>query len=141
MILAVGLFLAVSSIARVVFLVLDWKRDCRTFAEGISVDAVITDRITYPNADDLQSSQYRLIAEYKDSSGETHFVRSRGHLCGAESREMIGKEFEVVYSRDNPEQAIFTADRKKHISYWAIAGNSIAFLAGSLLVLAHFLAD
>ena len=141
LLIAIGLFLVFSSVMRIVFLILDWKRDQRLFSEGVVVNAVITDRITYPDADDLQSSQYRLIAEYKDERGDKHYVRSRGHMCGAESREMIGRNFDIVYAPDHPEHSIFLADKKAHISYWAIFGNAIGILAGLLLISIFLFSD
>lgn len=134
MLIVAGIIVAVSGIGRLIILLTDWRHDQRIYRTGTIARAVIVDRITYPDADDLQSSQYRLIARFTDHSGESRFVRSRGHVCGSESRELQGKSTEVFYLPENPEQARFLWDKKDHISYWSLAWSLAAVAAGLILI-------
>ena len=130
----VGIILLLFGAGQLFFLVYEWKRDCRLFSSGIRTTARITDRTTYPNEDEIQSSQYRLIGEFTDPDEHTHFVKSRKYACGAESRKMLGSEMEIVFLEENPETARFAQDEEKHISYWGLLGYSLTALAGILVI-------
>ena len=134
MLIIAGIIVAVSGIGRLFILLTDWKQDQRIFRTGTIARAEIVDRITYPDADDLQSSQYRLIARFTDHSGENRFVRSRGQLCGSESRELQGKTTDIYFLPESPEQARFLWDKKDHISYWSLVWSLAAVITGLILI-------
>jgi hypothetical protein len=122
-------------------LVYEWKQDCRLFRTGTRTMARITDRITYPDDDNLQSSQWKLIGEFRDRDGRIHHAKSRRHVCGSESRELMGTEMEVVYLEDDPVTARFALDEEKHIGYWAVSAFSLVAIMGILLVLGSIIND
>lgn len=99
---------------------------------------MVDDRVTYPGEDDLQSSQYKLIVKFTDENGHVHYAKSRGHVCGAESRELLGTVFDVVYLPEDPERALFLADRRRHVSPWSVAGYGAVALLGVLFLLVQF---
>jgi hypothetical protein len=137
----IGIILLVLGIGRLLILAYEWQQDCRLFSDGIRTMARVTDRITYPSEDDLQTSQWKLIAEYTDGRGYTFHAKTRRHLCGSVSRELMGTELEVVYLEENPERVRFALDQEKHISYWSLIGSSVLALVGLLLVLSAVLGD
>jgi hypothetical protein len=134
-----GIILVFFGSAHLAILFYEWRRDRILFSTGTRTTARITDRVTYPDEDELQSSQYRLIGEFTDSDGYTHFVKSRRHACGSESRELMGTGMEVVYLPDDPDRALFALDEEKHISFWAAGGYSLVTAAGLFLVLLSLL--
>lgn len=135
----IGSYLFLSGILRVVFRVQEWRREKELCETGLRTTGRIIDRVTYPQVDDLQSSQYRLIAEFADENGDKHHVRSRGHMCGSESRKAIGSSFDIMYRKNHPEKSMFLSDRRSGVSIWTIAGNTISVLFGALLLLSQML--
>jgi len=133
--LVLGIIFLVFGAGRLWILIYDWRQDCHLFSEGIRVKARVTDRVTYPNEDELQSSQYRLIADFIDGRGYTKYVKSRRHVCGSRSRELMGSEFEVVYLEENPERARFAFDQEKHISWFGALFYSLITTIGFLFIL------
>jgi hypothetical protein len=133
--LVLGLILFVFGAVRLFILFYEWKRDSRIYREGTTARAVVDDRVTYPSEDDLQSSQYKLIAKFTDENGHEHYAKTRGHVCGAESRELMGTGFDVVYLPEDPERALFLVDRKKHVSIWGAAVYGIITMMGFLYLL------
>lgn len=133
--LLIGIILLIFGAGRLWILIYDWQQDCHLFSKGIRTKASMIDRITYPNEDELQSSQYRIIADFTDTKGYTNFVKSRRHVCGSRSVELMGTELEVVYLEDNPERARFALDQEKHISWSGVIFYSLAAIAGILFIL------
>lgn len=133
--LLVGIIISFFGAGRLLLLIYDWRQDCHLFSEGFRTKARVINRVTYPNEDELQSSQYRLIADFKDGEGYTHHVKSRRHMCGSRSRELMATEFEVVYLKENPERARFALDQKKHISWFGVIIYSLTVAAGILFIL------
>jgi len=133
--LLVGIIFSLFGAVRLLLLIYDWRQDCHLFSEGFWTKARVINRATYPNEDELQSAQYRLIAEFEDGEGNTHHVKSRRHVCGSRSRELMATEFEVVYLIDSPERARFALDQEKHISWLGVIIYSITAAAGILFIL------
>ncbi len=131
----VGIIFLVFGAGRLWMLIYNWRQDCHLFSEGISTKACVTNRVTYPNEDELQSSQYRLIADFKNGEGHTYHVKSRRHVCGSRSRELMGTEFEVVYLEKKPERARFMLDQEKNISWVGLILYSLTAVAGILFIM------
>jgi len=136
-----GIVFLLFGAVHLVILVYEWKQDRHLFGTGTRTTARITDRITYPDDDNLQSSQWKLIGEFRDRDGQIHHAKSRRHVCGSESRELMGTDMEVVYLEDDPVMARFALDEEKHISYWAVLGLALVAAAGLLMVLGSIIND
>ena len=133
--LLVGIILSFFGTGRLLLLIYDWRQDCHLFSEGFRTKALVINRVTYPNEDELQSSQYRLIADFIDDEGNTHHVKSRRQMCGSHSRELMATEFEIVYLKENPERARFALDQKKHINWFGVVIYSLVAATGILFIL------
>lgn len=136
----IGIILLIFGAGRLWILIYDWRQDCHLFSKGIRTKARVINRVTYPNEDELQSSQYRLIADFKDGEEHTNHVKSRRHVCGSHSRELMGTEFEIVYLKENPERARFVLDQEKHITWTGIIFYPLVAVAGILFILSSIFA-
>ncbi|RKZ09118.1 hypothetical protein DRQ25_07430 [Candidatus Fermentibacteria bacterium] len=133
--LIIGIILLIYGAGRLLVLIHDWRQDCSLFRDGVRTMGRVSDRATYPSQNEPQTSQYLLIAEFIDGKGYTNFVKSRRHVCGSRSRELMGTELEVVYLEENPERARFAFDQEKHISWCGVIFYSLAAIAGILFIM------
>lgn len=133
--LLIGIILLVFGVGRLFVLVYEWRQDCSLFREGVRTIGRVSDRVTYPSEYEPQTSQYRIIADFTDGKGYTNFVKSRKHMCGSRSRDLMGTELEVVYLEENPKRARFAFDQEKHISWCGLIFYSLAAVVGILFIL------
>ena len=139
--LVAGVLLMVFGAGRIALELYDLRREKRLFREGLIANATVSGRVTYPNDDQLQSSQYRLLGQFRDEDGVLHYVKSVRHASGAHSRELQGRSFKVYYLPEEPDFCRFDFDRRRMPDLLETAIMGILAAVGVLLVLAHFLAD
>ena len=107
------------------------NRDKKLLKTGRRTKGIITESVTYPNEDDLNSGQYKFIADFKTEKNETHYVKSR--FASRSPEKYMNTEVTIIYDPDNPDVARFEHDisiKREVYTYIALT------ILGILLLLA-----
>ena len=86
----------------------DWSQDKKLLRTGKRAIGRISDAVTYPDEDDVNSGQYKLIADFKTEDNETRYAKSR--FTSRSPEEFMKNEVIIVYNPDNRDQARFERD-------------------------------
>jgi len=97
--------------ANIILLVIDIYElhcDIKLLKTGNEIMGIITKVVTYPEYDNLQSGQYRFIAEFKIDN-QTYYSISR--FISTSKEKYMNKEVVIVYDKNNPLNARFKYDK------------------------------
>ena len=89
-----------------------------------------------PDDDNLQTGQYKAIAEFTDAKGCARYTKTKSHVRTIE--EFKGKEFTVIYDPQDPNTSMFEIEYKKKISILPTALMSALIAAGIFFFAAGF---
>ncbi|MCA9609014.1 MAG: DUF3592 domain-containing protein [Myxococcales bacterium] len=114
---------------------LERRRERALRARGRRVAGTIVGSVTYPNEDDLQSGQHRLLVEYV-VDGVTYTLKSRLASSGGDGRE--GEAIGVVHDPEDPDRSRLEMDLDAGPPVWR---HLAIVLIGLALVLAALFSD
>ncbi|PLW94823.1 MAG: hypothetical protein C0592_01740 [Marinilabiliales bacterium] len=86
----------------------DWFQDKKLLRTGARTTGIITEAVTYPDEDDVNTGQYKFIADYKTENNETRYVKSR--FASRSPEEYLHKEVSIIYNPVNRHHARFEKD-------------------------------
>ncbi|MBN2363745.1 DUF3592 domain-containing protein [candidate division WOR-3 bacterium] len=106
--IVIGLVLILIGSVHSVFSLWDFNKDKELMRKGRKIVGRVKESVTYPQEDDVNTGQHKLMAEFLDSAGRTQWVKSR---FATHSPELyINKEVYIVCDPDNPKKARFLVD-------------------------------
>ncbi len=129
-----GLVLIIISLPHGIVSIFEWIKDKKLLRSGKKTIGKITDSVTYPNDDTVNTGQYRFIAEFCDEKGRVRYAKSR--FASRSPEAFMNKQIHVVYDEKDPKKNRFLKDIsevRKVVEY------ALLFLLGVGFVLFSFL--
>ena len=88
--------------------VYEWHRDMKLFKTGQRAVGMITEAVTYPNDDSVNSGQYRFIADFKTENDITCYAKSR--FASRAKEKFLNTEVIIIYDPGDPDNSRFEHD-------------------------------
>ena len=103
-----GLILSATGFFRTLISLYEWYADKKLLITGLKAEALITEAVTYPADDSVNTGQYRFIAEFKAKDNITYYAKSR--FASRSKEKYMNTAVTVVYDPDNPDKSRFERD-------------------------------
>lgn len=106
--LLAGIILIVLGFFNTLIGLYEWHCDEELLKTGSKAVGTITDAVTYPQDDSVNTGQYRFVAEFKSEDNKTCYAKSR--FASRAKDKYLNTKVTVIYDPGNPERSRFEHD-------------------------------